>query len=125
MQLTVATIQQVTGVTLSEADAKTVTDIFIPAVCQEITNYCNQDFIPAPPPNDESNDTPAPDYPSDLGVAACKRAIELFSSRSQTTSKEVKTEQSGGMKVEYFESEGSGKADDWHAALDKYRIPSL
>jgi hypothetical protein len=122
LKLSLETIKDVTGTKISEDDGKTITKIFVPATEQEIINYCNRDFKPEPT---EETPEPVSEYPMDLGIAACKRVLALFNSRSQTDAREVKSEQVGSLKKEFFEGNASGKSDEWYSVLDKYRVPNL
>lgn len=89
-------------------------------------------YLPLGLPDDE-DESAEPEYPYDLGVAACWHTVLLASddpvARATTQSSgNIKSETTGDLKVEYFaDSSTTIKQieETWEQVLKRYRIPAI
>ena len=90
------------------------------------------DYLPQGSQDDESQ-TSEPEYPPDLGVAACWRTVLLAQDNPVATltaqsEGDIKSETTGGLKVEYFENSKEKRQEiqeQWDKVLRRYRIPAI
>ena len=87
------------------------------------------DYLPLGSDDEEESDEP--DYPPDLAVAACWQIVLRadYSPLSDVNNQysNVKSETTGGLKVEYFEGGSTREKlnDEWAKILKRYRKPAI
>lgn len=86
-------------------------------------------FLPLGLPDDE-DESQEPEYPYDLGVAACWHTVIIANADPLTavTDGNIKSESTGSLRVEYFADSDTAKQkieDNWAAILTRYRKPAI